>query len=123
MQEGRLIAFSTAQGEIFLSSGILQQLPREQQIATVISHEYAHQLLQHFAELEGRSDLKMAVEPSLELAADNLSLQLLSSASYPPFEALRTLRQIHRQIRGEVSVEMNAVLNQRLENLAEKTGQ
>lgn len=66
--------------------------------------------------------VNMTIEPELELQADELSLKLLREAGYPQMAALKALRNLHRQIRGEVSLEWNQLLTKREESLAALIG-
>ena len=118
IKEFKPVAFSLSSGEIIISDGLLTAITDEAQLAAIVAHEYSHNLLKHFSNLQGSSTVNMAMQPKLELAADELSLKLLQEAGYPQLAALKALRNLHRRIRGEVSSDWNELLARREENLA-----
>jgi predicted Zn-dependent protease len=123
IDEKKPAAFSTASGDIVLSTGLFSTIDEEAQLAAIIGHEYSHRLLDHFSKLESSKSVNMAIEPGMEFEADHLSVKLLKIAGYQPIAALRSLHNLHRQIRGEVSFEMDKLMTDRETKLAEIIGE
>ena len=86
-------AFSVGSGVVVISRGLLVKLESEAQLAYVISHEMAHQILGHTSEaiLESKEqNISPAFHFSLseEMAADELGLEIMKQAKYDPRHAL-----------------------------------
>lgn len=89
-------AFSLGAGVIVVSTALLLEVKNEAALASVISHEMAHQLLLHSA--DALSDVQTgSIQPTAvfslpkEISADNLSIQILLGAAYNPSYALSAL--------------------------------
>ncbi|MCC6952703.1 MAG: M48 family metalloprotease [Deltaproteobacteria bacterium] len=81
-------AFNPGAGVVFLSLGMIRELKTEAELAAVVSHEMAHQLLGHTREAlaeAGSSDSpQFAFTLQHEIEADALGLKILSVARYTP---------------------------------------
>lgn len=99
-------AFSVGSGVIFVTTGLLTRANSESELAAVIAHEMAHQLLGHTREAilahrdaledqqgepRGPSVPRSSFDLDQEVDADALSLRLLMVARYEPRAALRAL--------------------------------
>lgn len=100
-------AFTTHQGMIFISIGLLAQLENETQLAMVLAHEIVHYQKNHVIEKyknnkkETYSSSRVATENLLkklsnyskdnELEADELGLEMVIKAGYSPEKALDVL--------------------------------
>lgn len=93
-------AFSLGAGIIFVTTGLVEQTNTESELAAVIAHEMAHQLLGHTREAiaaaaeEGdgfRTMPSASFSLERELEADDLSVKMLSVARYQPQAAIRAL--------------------------------
>ncbi|MCC6931652.1 MAG: M48 family metallopeptidase [Deltaproteobacteria bacterium] len=86
-------AFSLGHGVIVTTRGLVVHLESEAQLAYVISHEMAHQILGHTSEALYESN-EENVSPSFhfsldkELDADELGLEIMRQAKYDPRHAL-----------------------------------
>lgn len=94
-------AFSTGSGVIFLTRGLIKEAQTEAELASIISHEMAHQMLGHIqmaiAE-QGLSDQMPKFEFSLEheLGADQLGFLILDRARYDVRYSLSALTTVYR---------------------------
>lgn len=98
-------AFALPSGKIFLYTGLLQLLKNEAQLASVVSHEIAHILLQHsyktadeyqkysYADLQNqeKADAISVYLKSHELEADSLGFVLLKKGGYKITSAAEAL--------------------------------
>lgn len=93
-------AFSTDQGIVFVTTGLIAQLTSEAQLALVLAHEICHYTEKHVLEsynlkLESRNYSKRIQELSKyskekEFEADVKGLELYQAAGYPKSEILPT---------------------------------
>lgn len=93
-------AFSTDQGIMFVTTGLIAQITSEAQLALVLAHEISHYLEKHVLEtynlkLESRNYSKRIKEMSRyskekEFEADVKGLELYHAAGYPKGEILPT---------------------------------
>ncbi|MCB0324195.1 MAG: M48 family metalloprotease [Bdellovibrionales bacterium] len=104
MREATPNAFSLGAGAVVVTSGMLLETRSEAELAAVIAHEMAHQLLGHTTSAleKQRQTGAPAATFSLEdeLAADRLGLKLLFVGRYQLSEALSAIA-IGRQLGGE----------------------
>lgn len=95
-------AFSTRQGIILLSTGLIAQVTSEAQLAYVLAHEIVHfeqkhvfesykfQLKNKFTSQEEFKRLTSNYSKDNELEADKLAVKLVRDAGYNPAEILKT---------------------------------
>lgn len=91
-------AFSTDQGMLFVTTGLLSQITSEAQLAFVLAHEIAHYQKEHVLEsYEFEQDNRSATIEQMsihskdnELEADELGLELYAKAGYSKDEILPT---------------------------------
>jgi beta-barrel assembly-enhancing protease len=80
---------ATAAGRyVQLSSGIVDAARDEDELAFVIAHEMAHNILEHKARLD-KQGRKAAAVLATEIEADEVGLQLMRGAGYDPHGAER----------------------------------
>jgi beta-barrel assembly-enhancing protease len=80
---------ATAAGRyVQLSSGIVDAARDEDELAFVIAHEMAHNVLEHKARLD-KQGRKAATVLATEIEADEVGLQLMRGAGYDPHAAER----------------------------------
>lgn len=102
-------AFATGAGAVIITTGMLANLHSEAELAAVICHEIAHQLLGHTREaLVQHVDVRQSTPVSAfsldqEIAADTVGLKLLYVARYDISHALHTLSIAYRPLRGGVA--------------------
>ncbi len=120
-------AFSAGAGKIFVTTGLLKHLNSESELAAVVSHEIAHQLLEHprLAIKTMANQQNAGNQPSFayslnqEIDADRLGLKVMSVAGYDVRSALSALSLGYRQESGHISVgtEKKPDLDRRLAEL------
>jgi len=93
------LAFSSADGEILLSKGLLLALQSEDEVGAVLAHELGHSLIGHLKDKQpiksGSPQLLLSIEQEKE--ADKLSLNILAATSYNPEAALTALRRLAKE--------------------------
>lgn len=78
-----------ADGErVRVTSGLIEYVADDDELAAVVAHEMAHNLLDHRARIERTKSGKTAVIKSTEEEADRLSIWLMSNAGYDPEAAI-----------------------------------
>ncbi|PWL28875.1 MAG: hypothetical protein DCO96_08650 [Fluviicola sp. XM-24bin1] len=91
-------AFSTDQGIVFVTTGLLSQITSEAQLAYVLAHEIAHYTQEHVLESYSfqRENRSASIEQMSihskdnELEADRLGLEMYAAAGYSKEEILPT---------------------------------
>ena len=79
-----------ADGErVRVTSGLMAYTPDEQELAAVVAHELAHNLLQHRARLDKGGKGRTAATLETEIEADRLSVWLMTNAGYDPNASIR----------------------------------
>ncbi len=79
-----------ADGEkVRITSGMMQYVPDEAELAAVVAHEFAHNILGHRARLRAIRRGKTKAILATEIEADRLSVWLMANAGYDPAAALR----------------------------------
>jgi beta-barrel assembly-enhancing protease len=80
-----------------VTSGLVSYVPDDQELAAVIAHELAHNLLGHRARLEGIKKGKTKAILATEEEADRLSVWLMANAGYDPKAAQRFWERYGKQ--------------------------
>lgn len=123
-------AFSTSAGTIFITRGLLLRLRSEAELATVISHEMAHQLLGHpgeaLAEILANVDSSapqtvpvVAYTVDRELDADSVALRILRAARYDLRDAVYALTVGYRSRPDSVSPQTAQEMDLRVANVVQ----
>lgn len=86
------VAVSPGNGAIIVSRGLLLRLSTEAELAFIIAHELAHEMLGH-TEVSDRSPESRR---ALEFAADRFGLGLMAVAGYDPRPAVQALAELQR---------------------------
>lgn len=105
-------AFSAGAGKIFVTSGLLTSLTNEAELAAVISHEFAHQLLGHpkvaIKSMKRQQDKgntpKFFYSLKQELQADRLGLNIMKVAGYDVRHSLSALSLGYRRESGHSNI-------------------
>ena len=119
-------AFSVGAGIIFITEGLLRRLVSEAELAAVLSHEMAHQLLGHTREAISAQSGVTRDEPALayslerEIQADSLSLKLLKVARYDLRSATSALALGYRESAENVSSVPPDWMAERMANMERK---
>jgi Zn-dependent protease with chaperone function len=80
---------SNAGARVWVTTGLLENTPDDNEVAFVIAHEAAHSILGH-AVPENEKQLKNpAFRRPAEVEADYLGVQLMANAGYDPYAAAR----------------------------------
>lgn len=88
--DGKARLDAGADGErVRVTAGLMAYTPDEQELAAVVAHELAHNLLQHRARLDKMGKGKTAAILETEIEADRLSVWLMANAGYDPNAAVR----------------------------------
>lgn len=111
-------AYSLGARTIVLTTGLLEILRSEAELAAVIAHEMAHDLLGH-TRLQYDTDNnaqrpKIVFEPSHELAADELSIKIINHAAYDARGTLMSLARLYRPHGGNVAAGDRKLAHERL---------
>lgn len=89
------IAISTGGGFILLSRGLVRSLSSESELAFVISHEMAHQVLGHLSDENGTIDESSVEEHhAFELSADRYAVSLVALSGYDPRNATSSVLHV-----------------------------
>lgn len=90
------MAFSLGNGQILFSQGLVKRLPNESELAFVLAHELAHEILKHQENMSSEN-----IEPSpaefargMELDADRAAIGLVAYAGYDPRSASLALSHL-----------------------------
>jgi len=86
------IAVAPGNKTLIVSRGLMLQLSNEAELAFILAHELAHELLAHPLERDRSPENRRA----LELAADRLGLGLVAVAGYDPRPAVQALAHLQR---------------------------
>lgn len=121
-------AFSAGGGVIFVTSGMFVYGSSEAELAAVISHEMAHQLLGHIKDAldeDGFSPDGPHYTTSLdnELEADRLGVRILRAAHYDPRAAVSALTIPYRLSGRNVSEGNKAWIDARTARLHQQIGE
>ena len=94
-------ALSAGAGSIFITKGLVKRVNSEAELAAIVSHEMAHEILGHTKEAIYSRGLSSS--PTFvftldhELSADTLSILILKVAGYDPTQALSAITNDYRQ--------------------------
>lgn len=101
-------AFSSGAGTIILTKGMLAQTRTEAELASILCHEMAHQILGHTKDAlgevsEATAGPQFAFSLNDEIAADTLGLKILHVARYDISHATYALSIGYRPVNGLVA--------------------
>lgn len=119
-------AFSVGSGIIYITEGLLARLGSEAELAAVMAHELAHQLLGHTREAIQSQGLTQQESPSFsyslkrEIEADTLSLKILKVARYDLRHAETALSIGYRESDSLVSSAPPDWLSARMANIEQR---
>lgn len=103
-------AFCLPGGKMAVFHGLVRVAQKDDQLATVVSHEIAHALAHHSSERVARKEMNQgglgviwskAYEREEESEADHIGLFLMTFAGYDPEEAVRFWEQMQRATGGQ----------------------
>jgi beta-barrel assembly-enhancing protease len=75
--------------KVRITSGMMQYVPDDAELAAVVAHELAHNILGHRARLDAVRRGKSRAVLDTEIEADQLSVWLMAHAGYEPDAAIR----------------------------------
>lgn len=93
-------AYSIGNGKIYLTEGTFKFTNNEAEIAAIIAHEMAHQLLGHFCQNDENQNqfnigsLVQIISISKEIEADALAVDILKQTGYPANAMLDIVRRL-----------------------------
>ncbi len=93
-------AYSIGNGKIYLTEGTVNFTNNEAEIAAIIAHEMAHQLLGHFCQNDANKNqfrigsLVQVISISKEIEADALAVNILNQTDYPANTMLDIVRRL-----------------------------
>lgn len=105
LPSGRLNAFANGRS-VQVTSRLAEQIEREDELAAILAHEFAHHVLRHRAQLDASGvergfmsnfGRNARLIRATEEEADRLSVWLLDRAGYDPRAAVRFLRWLGRR--------------------------
>lgn len=113
------MAYALGNGQILFSQGLVRRLPTEAELAFVIAHELAHDILHHQQSLQGDN---IDLAPSeyargLELEADRVALGLVAYAGYDPRSAVNALRHLTSIDKQDAAIAGHPSADERLSRL------
>lgn len=119
-------AFSVGAGTIFVTRGLILSLSSESALASVISHEMAHQILGHAKEAlnEEPASLNSPIfvfSLDYEMAADSFGLEILRAARYNTANALDALSTAYRPMNSMEANDEKNILTLRAANIYQQT--
>jgi beta-barrel assembly-enhancing protease len=100
LDDGGANAFSIGGGRIYVSRGMIAACRSEAELAAILAHEMAHELLGHFCEARPPGErrelglVRQRLDPAEERAADAASVPLLVAAGYNAHAALDIVRRL-----------------------------
>lgn len=83
-------AYSIGNGRVYLTDGTFDFVKNEAELAAIIAHELAHQLLGHFCSLDSDpsenriGSFVQVIDNNKEMEADALAIEILHKANFPP---------------------------------------
>lgn len=83
--------------KVRITSGMMQFVADDNELAAVVAHEFAHNILGHRARLDAVKRGKTKAILATEIEADRLSVWLMSNAGYDPTAALRFTERYGRK--------------------------
>lgn len=119
-------AFAIGGGTIILTRGLLAYAANEAELAAVISHEMAHQILGHSNHAIYRFGTAKENSPSYqhslqdELAADGFGIQILQASRYDISTALQAISIAYRPVNRFVPLENPEWLSARTSHLLQQ---
>jgi Zn-dependent protease with chaperone function len=126
MKSERPNAFSPGAGVIVITSGMLHQTRTEAQLAAVVSHEMAHQILGHTRKALRKAHESKKEQPEYsydlreEIDADTLGLKIMHVGRYDLTHALQALSIGYSPVRGHTSGIPEDWLSIRMSNLHQR---
>ena len=106
IRDSKTNAFSIGDGHIFVTEGMLRFVASEAELMTLLAHEFAHHIAQHFCTPPPRGilhrmfgpdedstrhrvgSLTALIDPAKEQQADRMAVSILEHAGYDPRAAL-----------------------------------
>ena len=79
--------------KVRITSGMMGYVPDDSELAAVVAHELAHNILGHRAQAESVKRSKARTTLATEIEADRLSVWLMANAGYDPAAALGFARR------------------------------
>lgn len=112
-------AYTTGEGDIFISTSLLQQLSTEAELAFIVAHEIAHRYYQDNEDLFLSKKSQSEYNRQMELTADKFAVVLMISAGYDPRGAAAALNRTYSQS-GIISSTSHPSLNDRIKVVTAK---
>ncbi len=93
-------AYSIGNGVIYITDGTLNFVDTESELISIVAHEMAHQLLDHFCQVGSTNrryqigSFVQVLDNDKEIEADRLAVQILKNASLPAKSLLDVIKKL-----------------------------
>lgn len=93
-------AYSVGNGQVYITDGTYGFADSEAELAAIIAHEMAHELIGHFCDHDERlathsvGSFGQVMDNARELEADALAVEILQYADYSPYAMLAVLKKL-----------------------------
>lgn len=93
-------AYSAGNGQVYMTDGVYSFADSEAELAAIIAHEMAHELIGHFCQHDERlathsiGSFTQVIDNTKELEADALAVEILQHAEFPPQAMLTVVKKL-----------------------------
>jgi predicted Zn-dependent protease len=107
LRDSSVNAYSIGNGNIYITDGTLNFVNTEAELAAILAHEMAHQLLGHFCQTDKThytraiGSFLQVFDNNKEIAADTLAVKILQKSYFPAQAMLDVLKRSPNIIKAE----------------------
>ncbi len=95
LQTNHPISLSAGSGVILISRGFIKLMSSEAELAFVLAHEMAHDVLGHYQTIKPEESSNQNDNESLEIDADEFAIVIMISAGYDPRYAIASIKSAY----------------------------